>query len=93
MTDAISMEDFIASKKEATNLTDDERIEADLEQSMEQANELLDFITEATDANPETLYFIWLNINHILIDALGWTREELQKDIEDVEVCLEEDSK
>ena len=86
MADVISMDDFEASKTDATNLSEEERLEADMEASMNQADELLDLITDATDADHETLYFLWSNINHILVNACGWSREDLQKDIGDVEI-------
>ena len=88
MTEIISMEDFNNSKKDAVNLSDDEKFEADMETAIAKAGELFDFITETTDADPEVLYFIWSHASHVLVNVLGWTRQELQEEIGQVDVCL-----
>lgn len=90
--EVISMSEFNESKQDATNLTEEEKSDAEMEASLVEADRLLDFIAEESDHNPETLFFLWSNINDILVNALGWTRQELQDEIGLVEVSREESS-
>ena len=86
MAQVISMNEFNESKNEATNLTEDEKMDAEMERAMDKALDLFDFITETTGADPEVLFFLWSQSTDTLINALGWTKAELKKEIEGVEV-------
>lgn len=76
----ITLEEFKASIAHATNLSDDQKEDAALEQSMDEANALLDEVAEASGYNLTTMYFLFMSMGEILLDT-GWTPEELSKDL------------
>ena len=83
MSKVISMNEFNSSKQEATNLTDEEKEDASLEQSMNEARDLLEMVVEASNYDLSTLYFLWCDIGTTLSDVGGWSPEELAKDVLD----------
>ncbi len=85
MSEVITIEDFQKSVAEATNLTDDQRLDAAMKASMDQAWDLMDLIGAESGYDMTTLYFLWNNIAGLLLGDGGWTAAELIDDIQQAE--------
>lgn len=84
MSNLITMKDFLDSKEEAVNLTDEEKEDANFERCMNDANELMEMVGEASNHDLTTLYFMFRDMGAILLDT-GWTADELGKELHEDE--------
>ena len=92
MTNVISMDNFNASKREAVNLSESEKEDADMEAALRQSMHLMEQLEDAAEFDATTLYFTWRELTQCLIENCGWTAKELSKDIRDTQKELEEQS-
>lgn len=82
MSEVITMDEFNQSKADATNLTEDEKMDAEMKVAMDASWDLMDLIGAESEYDMTTLYFLWNNIAGVLLNEGGWTATDLVGDIQ-----------
>jgi len=91
MSTVITMDDFNKSRKDAVNLTEEEKNQAEMDEAMFEAQEMMYAVEDRFDGNSTALYFLWCEMTRTLLEHCSWTARELSRDVRDAAKAIAKD--
>ena len=91
MSTVITMEEFKESRKDAVNLTEEEKKKVEMDEAMVEAQEIMYAVEDRLDGNSTALYFLWCEMTTTLLEHCSWTARELSRDVRDAAKSLKEE--